>query len=826
MTNRYLCIHGHFYQPPRENAWLEAIEYQESAWPYHDWNERITDECYEPNAHARILDVTGLIERIVNNYARISFNFGPTLLAWLQAREPEVYRAILEADGLAAQRFGGHGSALAQAYNHAILPLCNERDRRTQVIWGVRDFETRFGRKPEGMWLPETAADVASLEALAAAGIKFTILEPHQAARERKVGEKGWRELNGGYIDPKMPYLCRLPSGATIALFFYDGPISRAIAFEGLLDRGENLFGRLKWAFDDKRQHPQLVHIATDGESYGHHHRFGEMALAYALKLIEDDPSIKLTNYGQYLELHPPTHEVEIHERTAWSCAHGVGRWERDCGCNSGGKPGWNQQWRASLRKAFDKFRDAVAPVFEEATREWIGDPWAARDGYIEVILGRTPGRLERFFAEHGAGQADAAARTRLLEALEMQRHALLMYTSCGWFFDDVSGIETVQVMQYAARAAQLAGRLTGREFEQPLLDDLEKAESNLPDWGDGRRIWEKCIVPARVDLAKVAAHHGVSLLFKEYPKVVNTYCYTIECESVQELESGRSRLTMGHVKVTSDVVLESGEFSFAVLYFGGHNLTGGICKWQGEGHYQAMCNRLSRAFERADLPEVIRYLDHYFEASTYSLRSLFKDEQRWILDKTLESTVEETEQIYRDIHERTVPLIRFLDDLGVPTPRAFQAAAEFALGSMLRSELQRENLDLERIEQLLNDVREEHVKLDEAGLEYPLRRHIENLMRRLSYEPENLFLLRHCEAVVRLMRRFPFKVDLGKAQNRYYRIMENVYAGFLARANEGGLAESKQWIELFQSMGRELRVKVRSEGIRAGAAAPTPANS
>jgi alpha-amylase/alpha-mannosidase (GH57 family) len=818
MHERRICIHGHFYQPPRENAWLEAIERQDSALPYHDWNERVADECYGPNAHARILSEKGLIERIVNNYASISFNFGPTLLEWLQRKDQDVYRAILEADRLGQARFGGHGSAMAQAYNHAILPLCNARDRRTQVRWGVADFEHRFGRTPEGMWLPETAVCVPTLEELAAAGIKFTILEPRQAARVRRIGEKTWHDLAEGDLDPTMAYRCALPSGAAIALFFYDGPISRAIAFEGLLNKGENLYGRLRGAFDDRRDHAQLVHIATDGESYGHHHRHGEMALAYAIKLIEDDPSVKLANYGQFLELHPPTHEIQIRERTAWSCAHGLGRWERDCGCNSGAHPGWNQKWRAPLRKGLDDLRDALAPVFEGAVAGLLRDPWVARDAYIDVMLERSPTRLERFLAQQATRRLDPAERTRVLEGLEMQRHLQLMQASCGWFFDDIGGIETVQLLQYAARAVQLgqrlaqrdlAHRLAGRDFEQPLLATLEQAKSNDPAVGDGRRIWERQIAPARVDLAKVAAHHGVGMLFREYPKVANVYCYTVERLAAETREAGEARLVVGHVRVTSNIVQDSGEFGFAVLYFGGHNLTGGAHPWPGEAQHQAMRDGLIAAFERADLPEVIRCLDQSFEAATYSLRSLFKDDQHWVLERMLASTTSEIEEAYRQIHDRHVPLMRFMKDLGLPTPPAIQAAAEFALGSMLRAELEREEPDLARVGELLDQATEERVRLDAAGLEYPVRRSLEHLMGRFSHDPSNLGLLRRCLEMVALLDRFPFKVDLAQAQNFCYRVMENQHAQQWRRAKTDSTA--RQWVEAFQALGKALWVRVQA---------------
>src|SRR5215813_13343349 len=311
---RYICIHGHFYQPPRENAWLEFVELQDAAYPYHDWNERISAECYAPNGMSRILDGDRNIEKITNNYAHISFNFGPTLLAWMAEKAVRAYKTVLDADKESQHRFSGHGSAIAQGYNHAILPLCNGRDKYTQVLWGIRDFEHRFGRQPEGMWLPETAVDLETLDILAGFWIRFTILSPYQAKRTRKLRGRAWKDAGGGKIDPSMPYQVRLPSGRRIAVFFYDAPISQAIAFERLLEKGETFAGRLLSAFSDARPWPQIVHIATDGETYGHHHKQGDMALAYALHHIESNKLATITNYGEYLERHPPAYEAEIWE--------------------------------------------------------------------------------------------------------------------------------------------------------------------------------------------------------------------------------------------------------------------------------------------------------------------------------------------------------------------------------------------------------------------------------------------------------------------------------------------------------------------------------
>ena len=576
--NRYVCIHGHFYQPPRENPWLEAIEQQESAYPYHDWNERITDECYLPNARSRILDEEGWIEQIVNNYARISFNFGPTLLSWIQEHSSETYGAIIEADRQSRERFEGHGSAMAQAYNHAIMPLANDRDRRTQVRWGVRDFERRFGRSPEGMWLPETAVNIATLEALAEHGILFTVLAPRQARRVRRIGEASWTDVQPDDVDPSRAYVQKLPSGREISLFFYDGPISQAVAFERLLNSGNKLADRVLGALAEEPDRPTLAHIATDGETYGHHHRHGDMALAFALERIERDPGVELINYGAFLARHPAEYEVEIAEDTSWSCYHGVERWRSDCGCHSGQHPEWNQGWRAPLREALDWLRDELAPVYERRARGLLGDPWAARDAYIDVVLDRSDESLGRFFAEHGAKGLDEVQRSTALQLLEMQRHAMLMYTSCGWFFDDLSGIETVQVIAYAGRAIQIARDACAFDAETGFLERLEKARSNIPRQGGGREIYGRYVRPAMLELPAVAAHSAISSLFEDDANGdQRVYCYDSHQTVERDLRAGRTRLRIGTVDVVSRITHRSGAFRFAVVHLGDHVVSGGV---------------------------------------------------------------------------------------------------------------------------------------------------------------------------------------------------------------------------------------------------------
>ena len=806
--NRYVCIHGHFYQPPRENPWLEVVELQDSAYPYHDWNERIASECYAANAVSRILDDQGRITRIVNNYAKISFDFGPTLLAWMEENKPEIYQSILAADRESQKTFSGHGSALAQAYNHIILPLANHRDKYTQVLWGIRDFEHRFGRSPEGMWLPETAVDIETLETLAELGIGFTILAQRQARHVKPLGSDEWHDITRENIDPTMPYLLRLPSGRSIILFFYDEPIAREVAFGGLLSNGEQFAQRLLNAFSRARTSPQLVHIATDGETYGHHHRYGDMALAYVLHYIESNNLAQITNYGEFLEEHPPSYEVEIIENTSWSCVHGVERWRSDCGCNTGEHPKWNQAWRAPLRQALDWLRDTVVPKYEQMASQFLKDAWAARDGYIEVILDRSVKNVDRFLSQHAARELDETKKVTVLKLLELQRHAMLMYTSCGWFFDELYGIETLQIMRYAGRMLQLAEELFGDTLEPHFQELLELAKSNVPKYSDGRRIYEKFGKLAAVDLTKVAAHYAMSSLFEEYNKQAKIYCYAVDAEKFQSFESGRVRLAVGRAKVTSEITRESAMMCFGVLHFGDHNLNAGVREYPGEEVYQAMLQEVTQAFSMVDFPETIRLLDKHFGTSTYSLRTLFQDEQRKILDLILESTLSGAEAIYRQIYETHYPLMHFLTGLGRPLPKAFYSAAEFILNSDLRRELSIHVPDVGRVTGLLDDVTMWQVSLDSEGLSYVLRKTLEEMMMLLVSTTEDNSILKSLVTTIMLAESMPFNVDFAKVQNLYYSMLQATRPEFEKRAQQGDKM-AREWLTQFISLGKQLSIRV-----------------
>ena len=769
---KYVCIHGHFYQPPRENPYLEAIELQDSAYPYHDWNERITAECYAPNAASRILDAQNRIVKLKNNYSQISFNFGPTLLSWLKDQAPRVHADIVQADKESSERYSGHGSALAQAYNHMILPLANRRDKVTQVKWGIKDFESRFGRRPEGMWLPETAADTETLEVLAENEIKFTILAPRQAKRVRAKDSTRFHDV-GGAVDPAHAYSAKLPSKKRLSLFFYDGPISQGVAFEGLLSDGKRFADRLMSGFSDARKGPQMVHIATDGESYGHHHHFGEMALSYALDEIERNGVAKLTNYGEFLEKHPPEEQAEIVDNSSWSCVHGVERWRSDCGCNSGGHP-WNQQWRAPLRAALDWLRDRLAPIFESRLKMYFRDPWASRDEYIRVILDRSQEVRDAFFSDHAIRPLDAAEQVTALKLLEMQRHAMLMYTSCGWFFDELSGIETVQVIHYAGRALRLAEDVSGDSIEAEFLQQLAKAKSNLAEHGTGADIYEKWVRPAVIDIQRVAGHYAISSLFENYPDKARIYCYEAERLKYSLEAEGKMRLAIGSAKFRSAITQESADLSFAVLHLGDHNVTAGICPLQNSSEQDE--KKLTEAFDQADTAELIRLLDQAYGKSIFSLRQLFRDEQRKITNLILTDSLNNAAAVYRTVFESQAPLIRFLNGLEIPVPNALKSAAEIALNNQLQQYLERPELDSEGIQSLLREAAASKIALDGTTLEYKMRRRIEKEAADFAANPSNPEGIARMTKWLELIPSLPFNVVLWEAQNLVYKPLIAAY--------------------------------------------------
>ena len=687
----YLVVHGHFYQPPRENPWVGLIERQESARPHHDWNERIAAECYTPNAFSRIMDERGRIIGIVNGYELISFNFGPTLLSWLERHAPSTYRRILEADAASLQ-MRGHGNAIAQAYNHAILPLCDDRDRLTQVRWGIADFEARFRRRPEAMWLPETAINAPTLETLIDEGMQYVILSPHQAEAAREGGD--WFDVSTGSIDPTQPYRLFTPGGRHLDCFFYDGPISNAIGFQGALGSSSSLIDRLGAAVRGDRDRDQIIHVATDGESYGHHTPFAERTLAYALAVEAPRRGYQVTNYGAYLAAHPPTAEARLKpgpggEGTSWSCSHGVGRWVRACGCNAG-TPGWQQRWRSPRRRALELVRDRCAQLFDEHGKALFNDPWAARDAYSAALLdsGATASFLEQHLA--GAG-CELQARVTARRLLEMERYCLLMYTSCGWFFDELSGLEGTQILRYANRAIELYELVSGEELAPAFLELLAKAPSNIPEHANGADVYRKLVVPSRVSHERLVAQEAILSLFVHRQREVTTGDYLVRRSGEKRSGDARFGLHTGRISCQWLPTGELNELSFAVLHVGAADVCCAVKPFTGQIAHKDAVEAVWREWPRQNIARLLRSIEQGFGTAEYTVRDLLFEERERVLGQVygdlLQGVGAEYARLY-DNHRHTLHVLR---DAGLPIPEPLRQAAETVLGARFEAEIARQ---------------------------------------------------------------------------------------------------------------------------------------
>ncbi len=794
---KYICIHGHFYQPPRENAWLEVIEVQDSAHPYHDWNERITAECYAPNTASRILNEKGVIKNIINNYSRISFNYGPTLLSWLEVSDPDTYRAIIEADRESVNYFNGHGSAIAQVYNHIILPLANTRDRETQIIWGIRDFEHRFSRKPEGMWLAETAVDTESLELLAKHDIKFTILAPRQARAIRKLGEQDWTSVTTESVDTKRPYLCTLPSGKSITLYFYDGSIAQGVAFDGLLNDGRKFADHLTNKFDNRTDETQLVHIATDGETYGHHHKHGEMALAYCIDYIERNKHSNLTNYAEFTAKFPATYEAQIHESSSWSCVHGVERWRSNCGCNSGGNP-WHQRWRAPLRETLDWLRDELITFFEKQCDGLLRDPWKARDEYIDVILNRNSNTIQKFLNDHCLRDVE---QNHVLRLMEVQRNALLMYTSCGWFFDEISGIETTQIMQYACRAMQLVSQVSDANLEEEFMQRLEAAPSNVAVLGNGKEVYNRYVLPSKTNLQRVGMHYAVASIFEEDPESFPVFNYTTQNDVFVRKEAGQQKLVLGVTKVRSNVTRSEKKFAFAVVYMGQHNIIGNISLDMESERFASMQVRMISAFDEGRLGDVIGLMQTYFGPEKYTIWQLFQDEKRKVFNLITQQSMADLEDSLRRIYNRDYPLVNALANNGAPIPNAYRTTFDYILNADLLRCFHTEKINIRQVERIMNEMEKWGLKIDDIGkVERLAGESVFKELKRIKAEGDIARRLERLNRLFPLLRKFNLTPNLYMTQNLYFEI---------STQNGKHDGRSEEWIKQFTLLGVNLGVKV-----------------
>jgi len=819
----YLTIHGHFYQPPRENPWIEAIEVQESAAPFHDWNERVNFECYNPNGVSRIVNSHNKIMDIVSNYQKMSFNFGPTLLSWMETHDPASYERIVEADTLSVQEHNGHGNALAQVYNHIILPLANQRDKHTQIQWGIKDFVYRFGRKPEGMWLAETAIDYDTVDELIECGIKFTVLSPFQAEKVRILNDKhaNWVGVGSGNVDPGRAYRCfsKTNPDKYIDLFFYDGAISKSVAFDNLLENGEKFIHRLKDGISPYRDYNQLVHIATDGESYGHHTKFGDMALSYILQSRVEQEGFKLTNYAEYLSLEPPKMEVEIKPVSSWSCCHGVERWNSDCGCQTGGQPNWNQKWRRPLREALDYLRDELVVVFEKYGAEYFNDVWKTRNDYIDVILDRNEDNTLRFIKKHQKTVLSKDDIIRAIKLLEMQRQALLMYTSCGWFFCELSGIETVQILKYAARAIQLAQEFVDYDIENKFTDILQNAKSNIVELGSGKDIYHKFVKPSVVDVKQFISHWAITSLYRNYDNETDLYCWTIKKKDYRLSKKGRTNLVVGRVVATSKITLEEYDMIFAVIHFGNDEYQCAVRNMNDIMEYNNIKSKLGETFDKEPLTETVRLVDEYFGKKYYTLRDLFSKEKKEILFDILADKHEKFIDVFRTLYLEGRQPIKQLKDVGIDVPVEFKIIAEFVLSKQFNDTIRNaENIFADEVMQKCLKFMEEAQKLSVELFKEPSQKIFEGkIMRNLvrltdGFDPPQA---RKLFNILSASKQLDIRPNIREAQNFYFeKIFKNIpdFMKEITTSNDG--KSLKQLINYLLNIGEMLDFDVKEEYI------------
>ena len=806
----FLTVHGHFYQPPRENPWLEAIEQQDSALPAHDWNERINNECYNPNSVSKIVDSKNQILNVVNNYEYMSYNFGPTLLSWMEEFAPMAYERIIKADMNSRKLHGGHGNAIAQVYNHMIMPLANERDKQTQVKWGIKDFEYRFGRAPEGMWLAETAVDDDTLRVLVENGIKFTILSPYQAQRIRKEGEDSWQDVSWGNIDPARSYRYYIKSapGKFIDLFFYDGAISKSVAFDELLKDGNKFVSRLKDGISTLRDYPQLINIATDGESYGHHTKFGDMALAYVMKLKVKDTGFVVTNYGEYLEKYRSNWEVEIKPVSSWSCFHGVGRWSDDCGCSTGGHPGWNQKWRKPLREALDYLRDETIAIFKKFGKKYYLNPELTRNNYINVILDRSETSIKNFQEEFFLPDLDTEQKVQAMELLEIQRQAMLMYTSCGWFFSEISGIETVQIMKYAARVMQLAKTFVKKDFEPKFLEILAEAKSNLPEFGSGKDVYERFVKPSVVTPKQIVSLWAISSLYTEIEDEENVYCYKIKKHSYKRVFKGNSQLVVGHIEVQSMVTLEKSNMMFALLQFSGGDFHCAIKEYSD--NFLETRKELIRTYLVSPLTEIIRTIDNYFGKEYFTLKDIFIEERRKILQTMLKGKLKSFANTYETMYNEGKGSIYHMQTLGLDIPKEFKISAQYVLTKQfndlfvdskgfLNSDI------LQQASDINFEAKRIGIEIDKTPTAKIFSKKITQNVSRLAYALD----LQQVEATLEVLDcigKLELSVDIAEAQNYFF---SKVVANIEEMIMNMTCAADRELVTLLFEIGENLNINM-----------------
>jgi alpha-amylase/alpha-mannosidase (GH57 family) len=795
-NNKFICIHAHFYQPPRENPWLEAIEPQKTATPFKDWNERVTAECYAPNAYARILNEKGKIEKIVNNYSQISFNFGPTLLTWMEQKAPDIYQALLDADKESQTHFGGHGSAIAQPYNHMIMPLANKKDKITQTVWGIKDFEYRFKRKPAGMWLPETAVDIETLEILADFGIKYTILAPRQAKRTRAFGQTKWSDTSEETVDTTKPYLIKLPSGNSINVYFYNHGLSHEIAFGGLLKSGDQLANSLIAAFPKiSQEKPQLVHVATDGETYGHHHKFSEMALAYTLKEIQSREDCQLTNYTQFLEENPPQFEAEIVENTSWSCAHGIERWQSDCGCHTGGKPGWNQAWRKPLRKSLDKLRQNINPQFRSLGKELLMDPWDARNDYIHVVLDPSPENRNKFFNRHEVRSFSEEEKSVVLKLMELQRQSMLMYTSCGWFFNDLSGIETVQVLLYSGKTLELAKELLEFPGEKEFLEILKTAISNDSKEKNGQDIFQRAVEKSKFTMKDLCGSLVELVLInpKNAPKKI--FHYLVETFKIKSIKEDEGAIAFGYGRLRSETTWESTRFFFCEIQDHA-NYKIFIKPCNNESTYKKCEKEFKLRLEEDGVNATLKRLTTDWEDLLYAPSTAFALSAETLIQKEFKERISEADKLFEAVSAMINELNHRYRETKEEMPKSLAPVVNITNQIQWMSFLENDLLTSSQIENFLKNHDLEIVK--SQTFQEPLQDKLKRLTDLLKLKPNDVEIVYKLNIWLDFLMTVEMNFDIWKLQNTAYKI-----------ATHPTKNPTQEWTTQFESLLQILNIQL-----------------
>lgn len=681
---RFVIIHGHFYQPPRENPWLDIIERQPSAAPYHDWNERVYDQCYRPNGFSRLLDPKGMITDIHNNYLNLSFNFGPTLFDWLETEHPKIANRIIEADQESYGRLDGHGNAIGQVYNHIIMPLASRRDQLTQIRWAKTHYRKRFERDPEGLWLAETAINMETVRCLVEEGIKFVVLSPLQAeAFKPMTGQQDWQYTSHKAIDTRRPYRLfpQAPDGSPldgfIDVFFFDEPLSREISFGDLLSDARLLGSKIRSRFDPHVHEDAVVVIATDGETFGHHKPLSDMCLSYFFKKVAGEMGIIPANFGYYLETHPPVFEVRLRnafgEGTAWSCSHGVGRWVRDCGCKTGGSVTWNQAWRGPLRSALQALQKHIDEAFEESLSPLFIDPWKVRDAYVVIAGARSFEEKNAIISRLGARGALSKEQTLLIcRLLEAQKYMLFAFTSCGWFFSDVGGIETIQNILYAARAMQLGLGKDGFErMQDEFLQMLDGAKSNTAPI-TGKTLFMKHAAPnlRHLEIIAFTAVAEKMILHNEKPRSLTFtfYSYTVTLSLLESFNGDHdSPYDVYTVRLQRKDYAEHATF-YALLH---QNKEADISGWI----MPADCVRTA-SFKIKDPMEWMQHKN----ALRMDLASIFEESKAFVAKHFLEQLAKDTHHNYLEWMDRNEKIIASMCGLNYPIPEYVVAPVAYVI--------------------------------------------------------------------------------------------------------------------------------------------------